>query len=75
MRRPTAAVIAALTLLTIVAGATAMLLDGAGSCPLAQNSACPSPRRAAHNQCPIATKGSASCDAQFHSCLQGCLKR
>lgn len=75
MRRPTAAVIAALALLAIATGATAMLFDGAASCALAQNNNCASACRATHNECRIATKGSASCDAQFHSCLQGCLKR
>lgn len=31
--------------------------------------------RAAYNQCRIATKGSATCEAAFTSCMQTCIKR
>ena len=31
--------------------------------------------RAAYNQCRIATKGSAACEAAFTSCMQQCIKR
>ena len=41
----------------------------------AQGNACVSACKVAHNQCRIATKGSASCDAQLQSCLQSCLKK
>ena len=31
--------------------------------------------RSAYNQCRIATKGSAACEAAFTSCMQRCIKR
>jgi hypothetical protein len=31
--------------------------------------------RSAYNQCRIATKGSAACEAAFTSCMQTCIKR
>jgi hypothetical protein len=41
----------------------------------AQGNACVAACKASHNQCRIATKGSASCDGQLQSCLQACLKK
>jgi molybdopterin-guanine dinucleotide biosynthesis protein len=41
----------------------------------AQGNACVAACKSSHNQCRIATKGSASCDGQLQSCLQGCLKK
>lgn len=42
---------------------------------LAQSGACQVSCRQQHSQCRIATKGAASCDAELHSCLQGCIRR
>jgi hypothetical protein len=36
---------------------------------------CGSSCRNAYNQCRIATKGSASCESQFTSCMQSCRSR
>jgi hypothetical protein len=41
----------------------------------AQGNACVATCKSSHNQCRIATKGSASCDGQLQACLQGCLKK
>ena len=60
-----------------IAGATALgasMLDGGRSCANADSS-CVSSCRAAHSDCRLRTKGSASCDGQLQACLQSCLKR
>lgn len=36
---------------------------------------CGSSCRNAYNQCRISTKGSPSCESQFTSCMQGCIRR
>jgi hypothetical protein len=59
------------TLLAVVA-----LLAGAallGAQPVAAD--CGGGCRNAYNQCRIATKGSASCESQFTSCMQQCRSR
>lgn len=56
--------------------AIAVLFSDANfSCAVAQGNACASACRSAYNDCRIATKGSASCDAQYQACLQGCVRR
>lgn len=47
----------------------------AGGCAEAQGNACAAQCYAQHNQCRMATKGSASCDAQLTACLRGCAGR
>jgi hypothetical protein len=42
---------------------------------LVQGNACVSSCNSAHTQCRIATKGSASCDAQLQACLRPCIKK
>jgi hypothetical protein len=56
---------------TAVVSSTAVVVQPA----FAQGSACVSACKADHNQCRVASKGSASCDAQLQSCLQSCLKK
>jgi hypothetical protein len=41
----------------------------------AQNASCQQSCRAQHSQCRISTKGSSSCDASLHSCLQSCIPK
>lgn len=41
----------------------------------AQNASCQQSCAAQRTQCRIATKGSASCEAAYHSCLQACVPR
>ena len=41
----------------------------------AQNASCQQSCRAQHSQCRISTKGSSSCDAALHSCLQSCIPK
>jgi hypothetical protein len=41
----------------------------------AQGNACVAVCKSSHNQCRIATKGNASCDAQLQSCLQACIRK
>jgi hypothetical protein len=47
----------------------------AGGCAEAQGNQCAAQCYAQHNQCRMATKGSASCDAQLTACLRGCASR
>jgi uncharacterized membrane protein len=63
-----AAVVAAI--LAATAGLSTTITSAA-----AQGNACVAVCKSSHNQCRIATKGSASCDGQLQSCLQGCLKK
>jgi hypothetical protein len=42
---------------------------------LVQGNACVSSCNTSHTQCRIATKGSASCDAQLQACLRACIKK
>ena len=56
-------------------GLAAVIADAGQSCAFGQGNACASTCRSAYNDCRIATKGSASCDAQFQACLQGCVRR
>jgi hypothetical protein len=75
MRRRTISKLAGLLSFAALTGFAAALTDGATSCALADGTSCVSACRAAHNDCRIRTKGSASCDAQFQACMQGCVKR
>jgi hypothetical protein len=53
------------------------MLTGAailGAQPVAADG-CGASCRNSYNQCRIATKGSASCEAQFTSCMQHCRSR
>jgi hypothetical protein len=75
MRTRSIAVCAGLAGFAAIAVLSALFADAGTSCALAQNNACASACRAAHNDCRIATKGSASCDTQFQACLQDCRKR
>lgn len=65
-------VVVALAALVAVVGVALTDAHNAPTC--AQGNACVSSCRAAHNQCRIATKGSASCDAQLQACVQACVK-
>jgi hypothetical protein len=58
-----------------VAFATTAGLTASISPAAAQGNACVAVCKSTHNQCRIATKGSASCDAQLQSCLQACLRK
>lgn len=69
------ALVASGMLLSVLLAAAALFGDAKSSCALAQGNACASACRSAYNDCRIATKGSSSCDAQYQSCLQGCVKR
>lgn len=75
MRKRSFMMLAALALAAGAAGIGLALGDGTSSCANAQNNACVAACRAAHNDCRIRTKGSASCDAQFQACMQSCIKR
>lgn len=75
MRKRSFTMLAGLVSIAALTGFGAALTDGARSCANADGSSCVSACRAAHNDCRIRTKGSASCDAQFQSCMQGCVKR
>jgi anti-sigma-K factor RskA len=56
--------------------AVALLASAINAGPAsAQGNACVASCKASHNQCRIATKGNASCDAQLQSCLQACLRK
>lgn len=59
-----------LRLLTLAALAAVVI---AASDRPGQANSCQQSCRAAWNQCRIATKGSASCDAQLQSCMQACI--
>jgi len=75
MRRRSLMMLAGLVCAAATAGFGLALGDGARSCANAQNSSCVSACRAAHNDCRIRTKGSASCDAQLQACMRDCIKR
>ncbi|MEQ1614104.1 MAG: hypothetical protein ABL904_15265 [Hyphomicrobiaceae bacterium] len=75
MRRRSFIMLAGLASITALTGFGAALTDGAVSCANAEGNSCVSACRAAHSDCRIRTKGSASCDAQFQACMQGCVKR
>jgi uncharacterized membrane protein len=61
--------IAAVASAIVLAGTTALVPAAA------QGNACVAVCKSSHNQCRIATKGNASCDAQLQSCLQACIKK
>lgn len=48
-------------------------LTGDSTCGIAQSGSCRSVCLQQYNQCRISSKGSPSCDAQYQSCLQGCV--
>jgi uncharacterized membrane protein len=66
----------------VAAASLAMLALAAGPAVMttvtpaqAQGNACVASCKASHNQCRVATKGNASCDAQLQACLQTCIKQ
>jgi hypothetical protein len=63
---------AALGMLALAAGPTVMTTATPAH---AQGNACVASCKASHNQCRVATKGNASCDAQLQACLQACIKQ
>ncbi len=75
MNRKSFAVLAGMAAVSAFAGLAVLFGDANASCAFAQGNACATSCRAAYNDCRIATKGSASCDAQFQACMRGCLRR
>ena len=75
MRKRSFMMLAGMVFAAATAGVGFALGDGTRNCANAQNSSCVAACRAAHNDCRIRTKGSASCDAQFQACMQSCIKR
>jgi hypothetical protein len=61
-----------LSLATVAAGVAASLESQPA---VAQSASCQQSCRAQWNQCRISTKGSSSCDASLHSCLQSCVPK
>jgi hypothetical protein len=59
-----------------ISAVLALTVSASRPCPAAIEIAqggCTEACRAQYNQCRIATKGSASCDAQFAACMQRCI--
>lgn len=75
MRKRSSMLLAGFAAAVALMGFGLAFTDGSASCASAEGTSCVSACRAAHNECRIRTKGSASCDAQFQACMQGCVKR
>ena len=75
MDRKSFVIRACAVLAVVFMGCAAVVVDARQSCAFGQGNACAASCRSAYNDCRIATKGSASCDAQFQACLQGCVRR
>jgi hypothetical protein len=63
-----------IVILSLAAGAGVIVAGATSNTACAQGNACVASCRAAHSQCRIATKGSASCDAQLQACVHACVK-
>ncbi len=60
--------------LAAVAAAAALTgLAGDTTCVFAQSASCRSVCLQQYNNCRITSKGSPACDAQYQTCLQGCV--
>ena len=57
----------------VAAGFLLVAPSGETTCAMAQSSTCRTVCLDRYNQCRIANKGAPACDAQYQTCLQGCL--